>query len=716
MAARTRLWLLFGVLALATAAVLAGAAWSIDRLAWPAPLVWSGAAFLLIAAQALIWLGLDRSWLGPSATLARELQLLLHGNPERQIEAPAGHGLGELVPALIALAERWRTGHAEQAQALAAATARLREQQSRLEAVLRDLTDGLIVCAADRRILLFNDAALRILGGHQELGLDRPLDRLIAREPITHAFEELRERADQGRGPAEEARAEFVCATADGGRLLRCRMAPILEPDGAASGFVLDFADATAELDHRERRHLRLVELIQAERAPAAALRAAAEVLAGGDALPPAERAAFVGVLERESAILCDRLEALAAAAEELAAGDWPSADLYSADLVRWVNRRLAAASVPLALTAVGPGLWFCGDGYHLCLLLERLARAVQAATGAQGLDLEAEARGQRVDLSLVWPGRPLAVGTLDAWLEQPLDPAHAQGWRLRDVLRRHQSELWSQAHERAGYALLRLPLPGPRRPRIGGRRPAARQPPRPEFYDFDLLARGAEPSASLLERPLGELGYVVFDTETTGLDPQGGDRLIQIAGVRIVNRRLLTGEVFDALVDPGRPIPKASIRFHGITDAMVKGRPPLEIVLPQFHAFAAGSILVAHNAAFDLAFLRRDEERLGLRFDQPVLDTLLLSAVLHDHTGEHSLDAIAARFGVALAHRHQALGDAIGTGQLFLRLLELLEAAGVTTLGEAQALAGRAVELRRRQAEQFGTPGARRGRLAARV
>jgi DNA polymerase-3 subunit epsilon len=102
--------------------------------------------------------------------------------------------------------------------------------------------------------------------------------------------------------------------------------------------------------------------------------------------------------------------------------------------------------------------------------------------------------------------------------------------------------------------------------------------------------------------------------------------------------------------------------------------------------------VLVAHNAAFDMRFLELARDRTGVRFDQPVLDTLLLSAVVHpEHRGsEHELERIAARLGVAVARRHEALADALVTGRVFLKLLPLLAERGIVTLGQARTASQR--------------------------
>jgi len=227
----------------------------------------------------------------------------------------------------------------------------------------------------------------------------------------------------------------------------------------------------------------------------------------------------------------------------------------------------------------------------------------------------------------------------------------------------------------------------------------------RPLVFDFALIdrpMRGAD-----LDTPLAALPFVIFDTETTGLDP-ARDEIVQIGGVRALNGRLVAGETFETLVDPGRPIPAVASRVHGITDAMVDGKLSPRTAVAAFEFFARGDVLVAHNAPFDMALLAR-HARPGA-FDVPVLDTVLLSAALFGESAEHTLDAIAERLGVPLsaAARHTAMGDAVATAQVLLHMLPMLAAADIATLGDALAAMRRHQRLMPEARALFGREGSR--------
>jgi DNA polymerase-3 subunit epsilon len=428
--------------------------------------------FLLFAAWAILHLRLVR----PIEAITREVETLVHAKKVRPIELPDGHftgGLSEAVQQLIVHVIDART---KRLQAIDEAVEGAETYKRRLETILLDLSEGVIVCNLDNRVLLYNQAAMRILQRPEALGLGRRLFGLFERKPILKVLNDL---TDSQRG------------------------------------------DKT--------RKLRTRQLVK-----------------------------------------CDRL-----------------------------------------------------DG----------------------------------------------VGDIDA----------------------HLALICSDEIETEGYVLTFTP--------------AAELaeisdedlPPRPEFYDFDLFKR--QPDRNIKDIPLKELRCVVFDSETTGLEPSNGDELLSIGAVRIVNGRTVSGETFYQLINPGKKIPGASIKFHGITDKDVKGKLKAGDVLPMFHRFCGRAVLVAHNAAFDMKFLELKEKASGVSFQNPVLDVLLLSAYLHDHTAEHSLNATAERLGINVAGRHTALGDAMTTGHIFLAMLDPLEERGVVTLGDALNVSRSQVKIRKMQA-----------------
>lgn len=216
----------------------------------------------------------------------------------------------------------------------------------------------------------------------------------------------------------------------------------------------------------------------------------------------------------------------------------------------------------------------------------------------------------------------------------------------------------------------------------------------RDAFYDFRLIdadrARGAAANDAGDGRDvkLADMRFVVFDTETTGLEPHRGDEIVQIAGVRIVAGRVMADETFDTLVDPERRIPEAATAIHGLGAADVAGAPTIDAAGRRFLRFCGDAALIAHNAPFDLAFFAKHADRIGARIQRPVLDTALMSTLLFPPSAGHTLDDLAERLDVAIpdALRHTALGDAMATAEVAVRLFPMLDAAGFGTLRALQA------------------------------
>jgi DNA polymerase III subunit epsilon len=204
--------------------------------------------------------------------------------------------------------------------------------------------------------------------------------------------------------------------------------------------------------------------------------------------------------------------------------------------------------------------------------------------------------------------------------------------------------------------------------------------------HDLTLHDRPAPPVPVTPATPLADLPALAIDTETTGLDPLR-DRVISIGAVRLHGCRLFRSATVNLLVNPGRSIPNRTIAVHGISNAMVADAPPFEKIVDRLLEHTGGLVLIGHHIDFDLDILRYEMQRCG-RDWQPLagLDIMLLYAGLFPDRRSLLLEDMAADLEVPVVGRHSALGDALTTGEVFVRLLPALSAQGVETLADAQA------------------------------
>ncbi len=664
-------------------------------------------------------------WVAAPARLVEHAQTLLATGVGRAIEAEGSAENRALATAINALAQQRDELRADIGRKVAAASRDIEQERSRLAALMSELTQSVVVCNLDGRVLLYNNRArlqFRALSaqpaladGAELIGIGRSIYAVLDRALVAHALESVQQRL--ARGVANPS-AQFVTSTR-GGQLLRVQMAPVraivaspapvravatnpapvdavtsAPAPGAAdapqasatlSGFVLMLDNITRDFADESARDQLLTNLTEGSRASLGNLQAAVEMLDYED-VDAATRERFHAVIRDEVHAMSERIRTLASHTAQVQKARWPLEDMQGADFAAAAVRRIESLYACRASAGeVDAAIWLKVDSYSLLLAIAYLAGRLVDEYGIKTVRLRLASSGARAQLDLVWAGQAMSTETVTAWETDAIKVgAETSALTVRDVVERHAGAFWFERERVRHEAFFRFLLPLATEHEQLAAAQLLHGDSRPEYYDFDLFKVSPQ-AAELGERRLAELAYTVFDTETTGLSPSQGDEIIQVGATRIVAGKLRREESFEQLVDPRRPLPEAGIAIHGITPDMLAGQPTIAAVLPAFHAFAQDTVLVAHNAAFDMRFLQLKEEACGVVFDQPVLDTLLLSAVVHPNQASHSLEEIAARFDVTVLGRHTALGDAIVTAEVFLKMIPLLADKGIHTLAQAR-------------------------------
>ena len=648
-----------------------------------------------------------RAYVLAPLALREQALVMVSANPGLRLQETGAPEIRTLAQVVNALAEQRESLQRDVEERILVAKSTLEEEKNRLAALMSELTQSVVVCNLDGRILLYNNRArlqFKALTGESQsaqdgvlIGLGRSIFAVIERNLIMHALENIQQRLARG---SRQPSANFV-TTSRAGQLIRVQMAPVLgaardeasaaEGERAIAGYVLMLDNITRNFEMESRRDALLQSLTEGSRASLGNIRAAVENLLDYPDMEVEQRDRFVGIVRDEVGTMGQRLDRTVTEFSDALKARWPLEDMLGEDFIAAARRRIEQKlELPTKTDDVAEGIWIKVDSFSLLQGVTYLASRLKDEYDIRELRFRLAPAGRLVHLDLVWSGAVVGSQTLLAWEIDSMNVAGENSpLTLREVIERHGGEIWFEREKASHRAFIRMLIPSALPQETVESVSLLHAGSRPEYYDFNLF-RQTEESRALDDRLLTELTYTVFDTETTGLEPSAGDEIIQIGATRIVNGRLLRGESIDRIIDPRRPLRPEGIPIHGITEEMVAGQPTIDQVLPAFHAFSEDTVLVAHNAAFDMRFLQIKEEATGICFRQPVLDTLLLSAVIHPNQESHKLEAICERLGINVIGRHTALGDAIVTGEVFLKMIPLLAEMGINTLREAREAAER--------------------------
>ena len=191
------------------------------------------------------------------------------------------------------------------------------------------------------------------------------------------------------------------------------------------------------------------------------------------------------------------------------------------------------------------------------------------------------------------------------------------------------------------------------------------------------------------MNKNIDEIEFTIFDTETTGLEPETGDRIVEIAGIRFKGKQKIAQ--FQTLVNPHRPISEAAQMVNRITPDMLKDAPSIDAVMPKFLEFIQDSCLCSYNAIFDLGFINNELKLIGknLPEDIIVVDILKMARRLLPGLGRYALWFVADNLGIKISQQHRALSDAELTWGVFNKLKEKLQIKGIFDVTNFTSLFG---------------------------
>ena len=641
----------------------------------------------------------------PMRRLIEETHLINSINPSHRIKIEGSRNILRLAQVINEWAEQAEDLHNSIQARIHQARSEAESEKNILATIMAELPQGVLICNRDGRILLYNKRAKQLLtfeyfsgdtharekagpetdaADDSFIGLGRSVFSVIDKNLIVHAMDEITGKLNRN----DRNVISSSVAVGKAKNLLRMEAVPVLNQEHAFTGLILILYDITRQLETDSRVSLLLQNLTVGIRNSLTGIRTAIETTIEYPEIDRKTRHKFNHIIKKRVISISNDLDRISLAYSGYFKNRWPLIQMPAKNLLESIKVH-AENKLDILLHIENPDAccWVRVDSYSLILAMLFALNQLKKETGNTEYISKLQRTGKIINLDLTWQGRPIRIETLRKWNEKIL-MVKKEGLplSLKEILGHNEAELWSYAcPKKEGRAYLRLFLPAYE---PSGhepvKKPAVVAQSRPEFYDFDLFNQPGQ-NNRLDNRPLRELTFTVFDTETTGLNPRGGDEIISIGAVRIVNNRILSKETFDRLVNPQRSVPAESVKIHGIDPQVLKTKPTIDIILPLFHRFALDTILVAHNAAFDMRMLQLKEKTTGIKFINPVLDTLLLSAIVHPAHDNHSLEAISERIGVRVVGRHTALGDAMATGEIFLRLIPLLEKQGIITLAHAR-------------------------------